>query len=520
MVGSVYRRGHSLTWLLALALITSVSAAVYLVTLYFDFRSGGEIAFPEILFSHDAMSAMSNMPEVIAGVLGITITVVAIIVELAANRYTPRVTDLFVKSPTNIGVLGFFVVTCLLCIWVSLTGGREGFVPRIGTLVTVSAITACLLLLLPYFVFVFNFLDPHHIIGYMGSSALSAITLGQGGPLHRRRRAKLAAVSGIEQLADVALNAIEHKDKGICMHAVDTLGKLTRDYLAVKPGMPAAWFAMDEELAENPDFVSMQADVIRSIEAQRCWLEMKVLRQFQMLYGETLNRMRDINYLIAINTRKLAENALRTGQRQTAVIAVKFLNTYLRATLNGQDVRTAYNVLNQYRLLAEFALMNEAHDEVVEAARRFKYYGQLGFSIGLPFVLETAAFDLCRLNELAFDLSSPCRGELLAIFLEVDKEAEEGHALEASLRGVRKAQIKLATYYLTKGETEAARAIFEDMKNEVKGRLASIRKELEAIESPDFWEISDRGVNFDYLEPDRRNMLETFFNWFEMEKTT
>ena len=36
----------------------------------------------------------------------------------------------------------------------------------------------------------------------------------------------MLAVGGIEQLADVALNAIEHKDKGICMHAVDTLGEL------------------------------------------------------------------------------------------------------------------------------------------------------------------------------------------------------------------------------------------------------------------------------------------------------
>ncbi len=517
---NVYRRGHSLTWLLALALITAVSAALYLATFIIDSRSGPGIAFPDVLFSDGALAAMANMPEVIAGVLGITITVVAIIVELAANRYTPRVTDLFVKSPTNLAVLSFFVVTCLLCIWVGLTGGQEGFVPRVGTVVTVSAITACLLLLLPYFVFVFHFLNPHNIIGYMGSSALQAITRGRSVSFHRLRSAKLNAVSGIEQLADVALNAIEHKDKGICMHAVDTLGQLSRDYLAIKSEMPAPWFAMDEELAENPDFVSMQPDVIEDIEKKRYWFEMKVLRQFQMLYGETLNRMRDINYLIAINTRKLAEESLTAGNRQTAAIAVKFLNTYLRATLNGRDVRTAYNVLNQYRLFAEFALRAGAHAEVLETAQRFKYYGQLGFAIGIPFVLETAAYDLCTLNELAFDLDAPCRDALLDIFLEVDKEAEEGHELEASLRGVRKAQIKLATYYLTKGEEGPARAIFEDMKEEVPSRLASIRKELEGIDTPDFWEISDRGVNFDYLEPDRRNMLETYYSWFEIGNET
>ena len=36
-----------------------------------------------------------------------------------------------------------------------------------------------------------------------------------------------------------------------------------------------------------------------------------------------------------------------------SALAVKFMNTYLRATLNARDVRTAYNVLNQYRQLAE-----------------------------------------------------------------------------------------------------------------------------------------------------------------------
>jgi hypothetical protein len=140
--------------------------------------------------------------------------------------------------------------------------------------------------------------------------------------------------------------------------------------------------------------------------------------------------------------------------------------------------------------------------------------------MGLPFMLETAAYDLCALNELAFDLDVPCRDEILSIFLEVDKEAEEGHALEASLRGVRKAQVKLATYYLQHGAVDLARAIFEDMRGELPKRLASIQDELANISSQDFWEMSDRGVNFDYLEPERRAMLVEFFSWFSVNKGT
>jgi hypothetical protein len=193
---------------------------------------------------------------------------------------------------------------------------------------------------------------------------------------------------------------------------------------------------------------------------------------------------------------------------------VKLFNTYLRATINAKDVRTAYNVLNQYRLLAQTALENNRSAIAVDIANRFKYYGQLGFTQGLPFVLETAAYDLCDLNELAFRLNSDVARALLEVFLDVDKEAEEGHSLEASLRGVRKAQIKLATFYLVEGAEDLARAIFRDMKDEVPGRLASIRQELQSIRTREFWEINDRGINFDYLEDERRQALETYFSWF------
>jgi hypothetical protein len=508
------RRGAgSAAWLFLFATIASAAGLVYALCFALD-AAGTGASMGDLFFGGHGAEMMSNMPEVVSALLGISVTVVAIIVELAANRYTPKITTLFIENPTNLAILGFFVVTCLLCVWTSLSADGQVIVPRVGTAVTIGCVTLCLLLLLPYFTFVFGFLDPHSVVDRMGRSTLNAIRKGESGlGLHRDPR-KLA-LRGTEQLADVALNAIEHKDKGICMHAVDTMGEIACKYLSLSSSLPPSFFLLSDEVRENPDFVSMQPDVLSDIESQRCWFEMKVLRQFQMLYGETLNKMRDVNYLIAINTRRIAERSFLLERPEVAALCLKFFNTYLRATVNGRDVRTAYNVLNQYRLLAEAALRAGKSDFVVEIAQRFKYYGQLGFGMGLPFVLETAAYDLCALNELAFDLASPGRRELLGVFLEVDKEAEEGHDLDASLRGVRKAQIKLATYYLLKGESEMARAIFEDMRGEQSCRLESIRAEIEAIISRDFWEISDRGVNFDYLEPSRRAMLGTFFGWFE-----
>jgi len=40
---------------------------------------------------------------------------------------------------------------------------------------------------------------------------------------------------------------------------------------------------------------------------------------------------------------------------------------------------------------------------------------------------------------------------------------------------------------------------------------------MENLESPEYWEVSDRGDNFDYLPPEQRACLSLFFAWFDSE---
>jgi hypothetical protein len=326
------------------------------------------------------------------------------------------------------------------------------------------------------------------------------------------------ASDGTEQLSDVALNAMANHDGAIAMAAVNALGDLSRDYLNAKKALPPAWFRLPDAVVRDPDFVSMSREVLDALASNRSWFEFKVLRQLQTIYQAALGLNREICYVVAIHTRELGERAMAVSDARVIELSIKFFNTYVRSTLNARDVRTAYNVLNQYRLFAEAALSTGTGRHAVEIARHFKYYGQHAFHGDLGFVLETAAYDLCRLNELAFDLKAPERRELLRIFLQVDKEGEGG-ARDASLRGVRKAQVRLATYYLLHGDESAAREVFNDMRNEKAPRLASIRDEMLAIHSADFWEVTDRGTNFDYIAPERKQRLLEFFAWFGDELT-
>ena len=126
---------------------------------------------------------------------------------------------------------------------------------------------------------------------------------------------------------------------------------------------------------------------------------------------------------------------------------------------------------------------------------------------------ETAAYDLCALCEAASAAAAACHDQLLSTFLEIDKEPET-QAEERALRGVRKAQAKLASYYLLCGDPGRARRIHDDMANESPDRLRSIRDEMLSITSKEFWEVVDRGTNFDYLPDDRKAKLSEFFAGF------
>jgi hypothetical protein len=183
--------------------------------------------------------------------------------------------------------------------------------------------------------------------------------------------------------------------------------------------------------------------------------------------------------------------------------------------LNAKDVRTVYNVLNQYRKLLEALLRSGQHQKVLQGARHIKYYGLISLDMNLSFVTETVAYDMASLAQLANELKSDAEIPILNEFLELDRPPfvrDEDRAL----MGVRKAQVKLAMHYLATGQNERARAIAADMRDEPPERLHTILRELGNVANKDFWEIIDRGHNFEYMPPEHRACLAEFFGWLEV----
>jgi len=107
----------------------------------------------------DAVSALGGM---IAAVFGIVITVVSLIVQLSADRYT-GVARLFLNDRVNLAVMGYYVIACVCGVWLSVSIHHD-YVPRAALLGMISANTLGIVMMGPYFRYVFSFVEPMNIV--------------------------------------------------------------------------------------------------------------------------------------------------------------------------------------------------------------------------------------------------------------------------------------------------------------------------------------------------------------------
>ncbi|MFK7913703.1 MAG: DUF2254 family protein [Pseudomonadales bacterium] len=459
-----------------------------------------------------AQDALGNAGEIMTAVLAIAITVVAIVVELAATRYSHRVTTLFLRARTNVAVLTLFAVTALLCVWLAFGQGVYQLDSAVPTFTLLLLITLSLALLLPYFAFVLGFISPLNIIARLAQGGQRAIDQATRGTPTKGTRE--AAALAIEDLQDVTRKAVEQNDRGVAMASASAVFALLEHYRSQRSALPSAWYALDSELTEDPDFVSMEADALKPIHDQGLWLELKVFRQVAASIGQSIPRLRDLASLIAIHTRRAGCDH-GAADPHFLNLCIKAFNSYLRVSINRNDPRTSYYLLNQYRMLATGLLEQGATAGTLTIAEHFRYYGQLAFAQQQPFLLEVAAYDLTHLIEtaLAHEAQAPngaatqVTDALLEVLLELDLEMQEDTE-QPSLLGVRRAQMQLATRLLASGNQQRVNRIIRDLRAEPTARLQRIAQGLRSEDRQEYWELTERGIHFSYLDPKLHAQLE------------
>jgi hypothetical protein len=518
---STERRSTALVAIIAFAILTFASFGLLLLSSLLGQVDSTIISDPTRWLrelSPDASAdILATTTELLAGILAVAITVAAIVVELAATRYSHRITKHFIAEPVNIAVMSLFLLTTILSVWLAATLGDsagDALVPNAGIGITLILETLSLLVLLPYFYFVFSFISPLSIIQKLQTDAQRNFTRVTA---RSARRLQVSLLEAVDELQDIARSAADQGDTRISMAAVDALTDVMIEYMKVSKDLPEEWFVIDASIAHDPDFVSLGPSALEEMRREKLWFEVKVIRQYFALVNQTVPESRDIANLIAINTERVGIAASKTNPALLALI-VRSFNTYMRTTIRAGDPRTAYYVMNQYRSLAEELLDQRAFDTVAEIVEHFRYYATFSHSLGESFLLEVAAYDIVTLIEKAVQNEAPIVDSLLDQFLKLDQEIRSD-SQEASLLGVRRAQIQLATFFLSRDDQVRARRIVTDLLDEKFERLEGLRQALLTENRPQYWEFTDRGVNFSYLAPEYRPHLHTLFAWLRDSAT-
>lgn len=496
-------------WMVPIGLTAGIAIFFYLALRSVDFSlSDGKISFINLLFLTDPQEVGNNLggvSEVLIAILGLVITVAAIVVQLAAQRYTPKLVDLFIADPVNIAYFVLMVVASMYSMLL-IYSTTPAFLPFWGAVFLVVMTMLILALLVPYFSYMFMFLTPGNIIKIIRRNARKGMykVLEKHNRPGEIRKDQKGVANSMEQISDIALSAVSQMDRNVALMSIRALKDVMVDHLLIKRRMPKEWFYTYKD-----QFPALSSDFIQEINRTRTWIEVKGFMDMELIFKTALKEMPDAVSAVANNAKIVGMYALKLKDLAVFNDVVQFFNTFLRLSVNDRNPKAIYNLFLQYRLLAEEVLVTDPI--VVEKITfYFKYYGQIAQTYNIPLILITACFDLAHLLERAYLLKVPNMDKLVDTFLEVDDNPAT-KANEFELRSVRKAQLMFASFLLGHGDKVWVEKIFLDIIAEPQDRLEAIRAEMMAVKDRKFWEVTDRGVDFFYMDEEQKGNLNEFF---------
>jgi len=474
--------------------------------LAFDWESSGLDFFQTVLSTNpqNVSSAIGGYIELLAAILGIMITVVAIVLQLAAQRYGTSLIDLFLSDFVNRAYFILLVCSLLYAILI-VFAIKQTFFPNFAIEILLFLTLVEIALLGPYFLFVFRFLTPTNLLtSIQEANKQSIIHAISQDDLPNLKKYQSEVASSLEQVTDTALSASTQMDRNLGLMAIDQIREMLLDYAEHKEHLPSAWFNVSSE-----HFIAISSEFYGEICENRLWVETKSFMDMDLIFKNCINNMPDAISAIAYNTRIIGESAIKHQDDYLLEMAVKFYNTFIRVSINNKNVRAIFNLFYQYRLLAEsvFEYDTKLAEKILSY---FKYYGEFCLGQGLGFVLFTAAFDLGGMVATAYDKKLENIKDLLLIFMTVEDTVDKQKDMFV-YTGIRNAQLILATYLLSQGDDALLPVVVEDLKEESLSQLIKWRDGLLAVKDRKFFEITDRGYTFEYIDENQKEFLKLFY---------
>ena len=116
------------------------------------------------------------------------------------------------------------------------------------------------------------------------------------------------------------------------------------------------------------------------------------------------------------------------------------------------------------------------------------------------------AYDLVQLLEHCTEAQAAQVDAILDALLALDRPFRDDQQA-ATVAGVRRAQLRAAATLLQSGDDARADRVIVDLATETQLNVIELLDALARETESDYWELTPRGVNFGYLEPEQRAYL-------------
>ncbi|HVD00544.1 MAG TPA: DUF2254 family protein [Candidatus Dormibacteraeota bacterium] len=494
-------QGPRLGWLRAALPGAALVAVSLMLAVLFGVLDAARYGGLKDFFTPDPVAA-AGVLAMVGGAEGVTISIVIVAVvfgiQMTSSRYSPRIIALFTRNLWNALVLGISLASILYTFLIRAEV-KPNYVPMWSVAAAEVLALVNFAILLPYVGYIFEVMRAETLVESIRRRAgreLRAAVAGRDVASHRR-----GLMTALAQVTDIALGSIQLGDMPVCVLSIEVAGRfLADDYIKVKSGFAPSWFVVGH--AHLP---GASDQIVAEVNRARTWVEYTVLSSFVDMAGLTPVYRREAMYAISLVTRDLGLAAIAAGDHEAAELCVRFFNTYLRVGLNRASPTFASSIMNEYRRLA-IGSLEWRPDLAVEAAAHLLSYGRHFDQLGMPAIFGAAAEDVA---DLAIEAEVRDHGvtQRLARLL-VDNLAELlPDARPIGLNGLFKAVSKLAFWAMAAGKTDVAEILVAGIAAAPPDFVEAALNRMETLRDGLFWEVNERVVAFDWVDPDLRSQI-------------
>jgi Predicted membrane protein (DUF2254) len=428
--------------------------------------------------------------------IALLLTFISLAIPITANLYTPKLIEIFIRDRINL----FVLCTCAILAAHNLFAFSLSFDQWTGQVPFAIAVAGAIfgwLLLLPYYFYVVSFIDPLTIIKRVSHSLLLEFEDAAAGK-HPVATSQQRVNQKVANLGSVLLRAADRADRDVTFDAIRTHVLVLARVRNVKERLPAEFFKVSNDL-----LVGLSGDATDILSEGRTWLEHRIAIQLVLAFKSVLGKMPDGVSAMAQAVKNAAhEEACR---RNDAVfdLLVRVLNCFMREAVKKKENASVFNVIYSYKALVR-RLIGDRPECVPRLVGYLRYYAEYARGQGLPFIYELVSYELGELTERAYERKAAPARELLDAVL-----AFGGAELSV---GLAKSRAILAAYFLERGFEQELEAVEASLRMVTPAVLEKAKRGILAVQERVFWELNDRGLNFDFVESQRRTRVTEVFD--------